>query len=155
MPEAGQARVPPGTYLAFDYGLRRIGVAVGQTATCTASPLEVLNGKPEPEWDRIGALLAEWRPIALLVGLPLDAEANETPMSTAARRFGAELEKRFGLPVHYNDERMTSRAADQRFRELRAAGGARRKDAARLDAVAAGIILEQWLARHGNEGPES
>jgi putative Holliday junction resolvase len=147
MPEPGLAVAPPGTYLAFDFGLRRIGVAVGQTTTCTASPLAVVTNGSVPDWAALDKLIQEWCPVALVLGLPLDGEAQETDMSRAARRFGAALEQRYGLPVHYNDERMSSLAAGERFREQRAAGGARRKDAARMDAVAAGIILERWLAR--------
>lgn len=136
---------PEGTYLGFDFGLRRIGVAVGQTALGTANPLTVIAHGEQPDWAALERIVKEWRPVGLVVGLPLDRDGEETDFSRQARAFGAKLEARFGLPVHYNDERLTSRAAGERFARLRAAGRARRKDAASLDAVAAGIILQHWL----------
>lgn len=135
-----------GTWLAFDFGLRRIGVAVGQTATGTANPLDVVrHGASEPDWDHLHRLVGEWRPSGLLVGLPLGPEGELTPMAGRARRFGERLAEDTGLPVAYSDERLSSRAAEGRFAEARARGAARRKDAAKLDAMAAAVILENWL----------
>lgn len=142
MPEQAAAR---GTLLAFDFGLRRIGVAVGQTATRTASPLTTISAITGPDWGRISKLFAEWHPSAVVVGLPLDAEGLETEMSGAARRFGGELERRHAVPVFFMDERLTSRQAQEQFALMRASGSARRRDAGRLDAIAAKIILENWL----------
>lgn len=153
MPEGSGAATPEGTLLGFDFGLRRIGVAVGQTATRTANPLTVIRHGDAPDWDALAALMAEWRPAAAVVGLPLDGAGEETEMSRRARRFGAQLGDRFGLPVYFSDERLTSRAAEAGFAERRAAGRARRRDAAKLDAVAAGIILENWLGQLTPEGP--
>lgn len=136
-----------GYVLGFDYGLARIGVAVGQTLTGSASPLEVLrcrNG--QPDWDEVAALLATWKPWQLVVGLPLDSDGTDIEMTAAARRFGGRLHGRFGLPVDYQDERLSSVEAQRRFVSLRQAGAARRSDAGRLDAVAAQIILESWLS---------
>ena len=144
MPDS-RSRIPGGTWLGFDFGLRRTGVAVGQTTTCTASPLTTLSSTGEPDWHGLAALFGEWRPVAVAVGLPLGGDGDETDMSRAARAFGEQLEKRYGRPVYYVDERLTSAAAETRFAERRAAGTARRKDARRLDAVAAKIILENWL----------
>lgn len=142
MPETAS---PRGYILGFDFGLRRIGVAIGQTATYTASSLEtVMNGK-SPDWAVIDRLVGDWRPVTLLVGLPLGAEGEETDMSRAARRFGAELQKRYSLNVAFADERLSSHAAAGRFAELRASGNLRRKDASQLDAMAAQIFLENWL----------
>jgi len=131
--------------LGFDFGLRRIGVAVGQTATRTASALCTVSGPGRPDWAALGALIEEWRPVGLVVGLPLDPEGGETDMSAAARRFAADLESRYGLPVFFIDERLTSAAAGAEFSSARAEGRARRKHARGLDAVAAKIILENWL----------
>ena len=139
---------PRGYILGFDFGLRRIGVAVGQTATHTASSLETVSHGRQPDWAAIERLVKEWKPAALLVGLPLGAEGEETSMSRAARRFGAALRKRFALDVAYADERLSSRAAGDRFAELRASGNLRKKDASQLDAMAAQIILENWLQTH-------
>lgn len=142
MPEAAPVS---GYILAFDFGLRRIGVAVGQTLTGTASALQTVSHGRVPDWAAIERLVREWKPTLLLVGLPLGAEGDETDMSKAARRFGKQVGKRFELPVDYVDERLTSRVAEARFAERRAAGTARRKDASQLDAMAAQVICENWL----------
>jgi putative Holliday junction resolvase len=136
----------PTTVLGFDYGARRIGVAVGNRITASARALEVVgNGANGPDFDRIAALLREWRPDALLVGLPLMLDSSEQANSRAARAFADELHARHALAVVMVDERLTSRAAAERFAERRASGTAKRKQAAALDAVAAEIIVEQWL----------
>jgi putative Holliday junction resolvase len=145
--------LPRGYILGFDFGLRRIGVAVGQTATHTASSLETVSHAREPDWTAITRLVKEWRPTTLLVGLPLGPDGEETDMSKVARRFGAALQKRFSLEVSYADERLSSRAAEDRFADLRASGRARRKDAKQLDAMAAQIILENWLQSHHDQYP--
>ena len=136
---------PRGYILAFDFGLRRIGVAVGQATTRTASSLETVGNGAEPDWAALDRLVRDWRPQLLLVGVPLGPEGEETEMSRAARRFGSALGVRYDLDVKYADERLTSRAAESRFAELRAAGSLRRKHADQLDAISAQIILENWL----------
>jgi len=147
MPEAAPSR---GYILGFDFGLRRIGVAVGQSTTRTASALQTVANGDRPDWNALDRLVREWRPVALLVGLPLDAEGNETDMSRAARRFGASIGERYDLPVRFSDERLSSREAENRFAQARAGGYARRKNADQLDAISAQIILENWLqSAHG------
>jgi len=146
MPEA---RPVAGYVLSFDFGFRRIGVAVGQTFTGTATPLETVRHGEAPDWPAIERLVAEWKPALVVVGLPLAQDGGDSEMSLAARRFGAELAGRFGLAVEYVDERLTSRVAEQHFAQQRAAGAARRKDASRLDAVAAQLICENWLREQG------
>jgi len=141
MPET----TPCGYILGFDFGLRRIGVAVGQTTTYTASSLETVSHGQKPDWAAIDRLIQEWKPSMLLVGLPLGVDGEETKMSQAARRFAASLKKRYSLDPVFADERLSSRAAEDRFVEMRASGAARRKDAGQLDAMAAQIILENWL----------
>lgn len=136
---------PSGTLLSFDFGHRRIGVAVGQTLTGTASALAVVPVAKEPDWRAIAEIVKEWQPVALIVGLPLGADGEETDMSRDARRFGTCLEDRFSIVVLFEDERLTSFGAGQRFIEARARGSMRRKDAAQKDAMAAQIILENWL----------
>lgn len=136
----------PGPVLGFDFGMRLIGVAVGQRLTGSARALEsVASG----DWARLDALVADWNPDALVVGLPLALDGGEQPMSRAARAFAAELERRHARPVHLVDERHTSAEAARRFAARRAAGSARRKHAAALDALAAEIILETWFAEPG------
>lgn len=142
MPEAA---LPRGYILSFDFGLRRIGVAVGQATTFTATALETVHHRDKPDWAAIDRLVDEWRPSLFVVGLPLDADGEETDMSRSARKFGDGLHGRYGKPVEFMDERFSSRQAEQRFAELRAAGRLRRKDAGQLDAIAARIILENWL----------
>lgn len=134
-----------GTLLAFDFGHRRIGVAVGQTFTGSANALAVVSVSNQPDWQTITTIVGEWKPVALIVGLPLAADGSETDMSRDARGFGASLAERYGTPVLYEDERLTSIGADERFSTARAQGGMRRKDAAMKDAMAAQIILENWL----------
>jgi len=136
---------PSGYIMGFDFGLRRIGVAIGQTATHTASRLETVSHAQQPDWPAIDRLIREWKPSALLVGLPLGADGEETDMSKAARRFGAKLQNRYSLTVIFADERLSSQAAELLFAEQRASGNLRRKDAGQMDAMAARIILENWL----------
>jgi putative Holliday junction resolvase len=131
--------------LAFDFGLRRIGTAVGQFATMTASSLETVSNGKAPDWAALDRLVKEWKPGHLLVGLPLGAEGEETVMSRAARKFGARLSSRYGLEASYGDERLSSHAAQERFAHLRAQGTLRKKHARQLDSMAAQIILENWL----------
>jgi putative Holliday junction resolvase len=146
MPETAPVR---GYILSFDFGYRRIGVAVGQTLTATATALETVSHGQRPDWTAIDRLVKEWKPALLLVGLPLGSEDEETDMSKAARSFGAALHERYASPVEYIDERLTSRVAEARFAEQRAAGARRRKDASQLDAIAAQVICENWLqSRH-------
>jgi putative Holliday junction resolvase len=154
MPEPGTVpSIPSGYVLCFDFGLRRIGTAIGQATTRTASSLETFNnsqgkagsGGQAPDWTAIERQVKTWKPSQFLVGLPLDTEGNETDMSRLARQFGAELEKRFARPCAYHDERFSSQAAAENFVALRASGQARRKDAKQLDSVAAQLILQNWL----------
>jgi putative Holliday junction resolvase len=134
------------TVMGFDYGARRIGIAVGNAISNSARALDVLaNGERGPDWQRLDGLLREWRPDMLLVGLPLMLDDSEQRNSRAARAFAAELEQRYRLPVRLVDERHSSQEATQRFAARRASGAARRKQATALDAVAAEIIVERWL----------
>jgi len=137
--------LPRGYILSFDFGKRRIGIAVGQSATRTATSLETVSHRQAPDWATIDHLVKEWQPALFVVGLPLDLASEETEMSRAARRFGQTLSERYGRSCVFADERLSSRAAEGRFREMRASGGLRRKDADKLDAMAAQIILENWL----------
>jgi putative Holliday junction resolvase len=137
--------IPRGYVLCFDFGLRRIGTAVGQATTRTASSLETVSNGDAPDWASINRLVKEWKPSQFLIGLPLDLEGNETDMSRLARLFGVQLERRFAKPCIYADERFSSQAAGERFVAMRASGQARRKDARQLDSVAAQLILQNWL----------
>ncbi len=142
MPDTAITR---GYILSFDFGFRRIGVAVGQFTTLTATSLETVGHGKEPNWSAVDRLVREWKPTLLLVGLPLDAQGNETDMSRAARKFGATLHDRYSLDVSFADERLSSHAAESRFAEMRAQGSLKKKHARQLDAMAAQIILENWM----------
>lgn len=148
------AQIPsPQTALGFDFGLKRIGVAVGQSVTGSASPLGVAAVRGgEPDWTAIGRLIAEWRPTSLVVGLPYNMDLSEQEMTGHARRFAEELAQRFPLPVHTVDERLSSREAEAQLKERRQQGRKRvtRED---IDGAAACVILESWL--NSLKGPSS
>jgi putative Holliday junction resolvase len=133
--------------LAFDYGTRRIGVAVGQTLTGTANPAGALLATGlGPDWEAVKQCLHEWGPTRLLVGLPYNMDGSDTVLTATCRAFGDELAQRFGLPVEFVDERLTSRAATDELREARRSGArTRRVRAEDIDAHAARLILETWL----------
>ena len=138
------------TMLGFDYGARRIGVAVGNALTRSARALEVVgNGAQGPDWRRLDALLREWQPQALLVGLPLMMDGSEQANSRNARAFAAALGTRYAIEAQLVDERLSSVEASRRFAERRARGESRRKHAQNLDAVAAEVIIETWLNHSG------
>ena len=137
----------PTTLLAFDVGARRIGIAVGNTVSMSASELGVLDVHASgPDWDRLDRWVREWRPDALVVGDPATLDGGDQPIRARARSFARELGRRYGLPVQQVDERTSSIEAAQRFAAGRAAGTRRRRQAANLDALAAVVILERWLA---------
>ena len=130
----------PATLLAFDYGMKKIGVAVGQTLIDTATPLGIVKVKQAvPDWRAIGHLIETWQPDALIVGLPVHMDGTEQPMTGAARKFIKQLKNRFQLPVHATDERLSSNEAKDRLAQ---AGKQHNDD----DPVAAQVILEGWLA---------
>jgi putative Holliday junction resolvase len=129
-----------GTLLGFDYGTAKIGIAVGQTETGTANPLTTLRAvRQKPDWERIGRLIDEWLPQALVVGLPYDMDDSEAEIAPLARRFARQLEGRYRLPVYLADERLTSQVA-----RLELGRGVKKYD--ELDAIAAKLILETWLS---------
>src|SRR5690348_13827649 len=135
-----------GCVLGFDFGARRIGVASGNRISQSARPLPALIAqKGQPDWTRIEALLAEWKPEALVVGLPLTLDGGEQSITRGARAFAGALGERSGLPVHLVDERHTSQEAARRFAAQRASGASRRRDAENIDSLAAAVILESWL----------
>lgn len=137
-----------GCVLGFDYGVRRIGVASGNRVSQSARPLPALIAqKGQPDWSRIDALLSEWRPETLVVGLPLTLDGGEQAITRGARAFADALGMRSRLPVYLVDERHTSQEASRRFAAQRAAGSARRRDAENIDSLAAAVILESWLTQ--------
>lgn len=135
--------MPEAVFLGFDFGFKRIGVAVGQSLTCSANPLPTLAAQSgAPDWSKMQKLVEEWRPQALVVGLPTCIDDTELYTTNAAKKFAKQLEKRFSLPVHMVDERLSTVEARER---LFAQGGYRKIKNTEIDSIAACIILEQWL----------
>ncbi|HEX7325726.1 MAG TPA: Holliday junction resolvase RuvX [Rhodanobacteraceae bacterium] len=137
-----------GCALGFDYGTRWIGIASGNRISQSSHALAALAVRDgQPNWSHLDAVIAEWQPDALIVGLPLTRDGGEQATTRKARAFADALGKRSGLPVHLVDERHTSQEAARRFAQQRAAGTARKRDAANIDSLAAAVILEGWLTR--------
>ncbi|MFN7096196.1 MAG: Holliday junction resolvase RuvX [Gammaproteobacteria bacterium] len=135
-----------GILFGIDFGLRRIGIAVGQTLTQHANPLKIiLAQKGEPDWGQFEKLIKEWQPLALIIGIPLNMDGTTQPMTYKARRFAMQLKNRYQLPVHGMDERLTSREVRQNLFEQ---GGYRAIQKHDIDALAAKIILEEWMKIH-------
>jgi putative Holliday junction resolvase len=144
--------MPDETLLAFDFGVRRIGVALGNTLTGTARALEVFDSTPELQrFTHIEGLIRAWQPQRLVVGLPLNEDGTESDTTRRAQRFCNQLRGRFSLPVETVDERFSSREA-QAIIEGRAQSMPRSRRPREDDAVAAAVILEQYL---GGLGPRS
>lgn len=141
-----------GTVLGFDVGSRRIGVAVGSAFGHGARALAVVDvhgSGPDWhafEWRALDRLHAEWRPDGLIVGDPMTLDGGDQPIRLRAHAFARALQVRYRLPVVLVDERLSSIEAAQRFASDRAQGRKRRRDAEALDAVAAAVIVERWLA---------
>lgn len=133
-----------GAVLAFDFGERRIGVAVGEWETRLAHPLETIAAEANAaRFARIGELIGEWRPVELVVGLALGLDGEEHDLTRRCRRFANQLNGRFGLPVRLVDERLTSVEAERRLRE---AGRAVRDNKAAVDSLAAQEILQDHFS---------
>jgi putative Holliday junction resolvase len=143
MPEASR----PQLVLAFDFGLRRIGVACGDTLSRSASALEVVPaGSNGPRWELIGSLMRDWQPDMAVVGLPYNVDGSDSNMTGAARGFAAELARRFRIEVALVDERYSSLEAESRLKAARESGLRRGRVAkSDVDAAAACVILERWF----------
>ncbi|HEX6260394.1 MAG TPA: Holliday junction resolvase RuvX [Woeseiaceae bacterium] len=144
MPATPDTRIPQ-TILAFDFGLRRIGVAVGQTVTGSANPLgTVPNSGDGPDWRRIGQLVSEWGAARLVVGMPLHVDGSPSEMTAKVQAFVAGLEQ-FKLPIETIDERYSSAEAVQMLVAQRKLGARSRIRRETIDAAAATLIAERWL----------
>jgi putative Holliday junction resolvase len=148
-PDAAQpaASGAPRIVLAFDFGLRRVGVACGDTVSRTAAPLDAVpNGHAGPRWEVIDAIVREWQPALLVIGLPYNVDGSDSAMTVAAREFADHLARRFGLQADLVDERYSSREAEARLKSARESGVRRRRVVkADVDAAAACVILERWF----------
>lgn len=136
------------TVLGFDFGVKYIGVAVGSTEPVMAHPLSQLVVKEEIPWEEIAKLIREWRPAVLVVGVPLNMDGTEQPITQLARQFLDALTERFKLPVFAVDERLTTVEARAR---LFSVGGIRALQKKAVDSVAAQLIVETWLENTTNE----
>ena len=134
-PAVGAASRAVRSFLAFDFGMKRVGVATGNSLMRSAQPLRTLAVEGDARFRAIAALIDEWKPDALVIGVPFHPDGAEHDNTQRARRFGRQLHGRFRLAVHEVDERYTTTAALE--------GGA--KDA---DAAAAALILEQFFREH-------
>ncbi|MDR1367992.1 MAG: Holliday junction resolvase RuvX [Candidatus Accumulibacter sp.] len=132
-----------GTVLAFDFGEKRIGVAVGEATLAQAHPLTTLRNKSrDGQFSEIGALIREWKPVTLVVGRPVSLDGTPHTMTARCARFAADLRDRFALPVDFSEERLSSVEAEER---LRAGGHSSRSAKEYVDALAAQIILEYYF----------
>lgn len=138
MPQSALERLSQDAIIiCFDYGLARIGVAVGNMLTKTARPLRIISWKTnEQKWKEITSLLSEWTPAAIVVGVPRHADGEPNAMTATCQKFANQLEGRFHLPVVREDERFSSVEAERE-----------NSGADYIDDEAAAVILEQWLRR--------
>ncbi|WP_043888068.1 Holliday junction resolvase RuvX [Methylophaga thiooxydans] len=131
------------TILGFDFGMKNIGIAVGQELTHTANPLTAIKARDGiPDWEQIHKLLDEWKPQLLIVGLPLNMDGTEQDMTAAARRFGNRLHGRFNIPVEWQDERLTTYEALDQMGIRSKMDTRQRSD---VDQLSAQLILQSWL----------
>ena len=139
--------MPAETVIAFDFGMKYIGVAVGQTVTATANPLPSLKARDGiPDWHQLEKLLNEWRPARLVVGLPLNMDGTASTLSQRAERFSRQLHGRFKLPVETVDERLSSFEARGEILHQQHSRDFKRHN---VDGLAAKLILESWMAGAG------
>ena len=140
------------TVMAFDFGLRQIGVAMGNSLLGTTQPLPILRAKDGiPDWQALQTLVAEWSPDLLVVGDPLNMDGTVSELSTRARKFARRLEGRLGLEVAMSDERLSSFEAKQNSREQGHKGDFKAQP---IDSLAAELILRSWLAENTSSQAE-
>lgn len=136
-----------GTLLAFDFGTKSIGVAIGQRITGTARPLTAIKANDgTPDWTQFEKLLKEWQPELVVVGLPLNMDGTNQPLTDRARKFANRLHGRFGVKVELQDERLSTVEARAGLFER---GGFRALNKGSVDSTSAVIILESYFENHG------
>ena len=134
------------TVLGFDYGEQRIGVATGQTITSSATPLTTLNAiQQKPDWVAIEKLIQQWRPDALIVGIPRHLDGSDSEMTKKAERFSRQLEGRFRLPVYTINEALSSFEAEQQLKQTKKIAKHNKQE---IDKMAAAIIVQSWLEQN-------
>ncbi|MCF6190746.1 MAG: Holliday junction resolvase RuvX [Cocleimonas sp.] len=138
------------TVIAFDFGLKRTGVAVGNTLMGSATPECTLTSKDErPDWDGISTLMNDWKPSQIVVGLPIELDGTESPLKKRIDRFCNQLNGRYNLPVDQENEQFTSIEAAERLKLLRQSGRKQKVMKEEVDKIAASIILESWMLKNG------
>ncbi len=130
--------------LAFDFGTKSIGVAIGQELTTSAKPLAAIKAQDGiPQWSLIETLLQQWQPDLLVIGLPLNMDGTEQELTQRAKKFANRLHGRFGYPIQMQDERLTTVDAKEKLFEL---GGYKALEKGAVDSLAAALIFESWCA---------
>ncbi|MFK5913352.1 MAG: Holliday junction resolvase RuvX [Woeseiaceae bacterium] len=143
------------TFLGFDFGTKRIGIAIAQEVTGTANPLTTVTAKKhKPDWDSISKIINEWQPDLLIIGLPLHMDGSEQPMTQAARRFSNQLNGRYNLPIALMDERLSSNEAESILKE-RSGGAAVFQEKEQIDMISAQLILQSWLSQNQSNQDKS
>ena len=134
------------TVLAFDFGLKRTGVAVGNTIVGTASPEETLISVKlgKPDWDGITRLIAKWNPAQIVVGMPKQLNGDDAELSAPIEKFCNQLNGRYNLPVAQANEQYSSIEAGRRLKQVRQAGRKQKVSKEEVDRVSAVIIFENW-----------
>lgn len=144
------------TLLGFDFGTKRIGIAIAQEVTGTASPLTTVKAvKQKPDWESISKIIAEWQPDLLVVGLPLHMDGTEQPMTQAAKRFSNQLNGRYQIPIALMDERLSSNEAESILNEQSGSRGSLFQDKAQIDMISAQLILQSWMSLQEDEKNKS
>ncbi|MCB1584603.1 MAG: Holliday junction resolvase RuvX, partial [Xanthomonadales bacterium] len=128
-------------------GTKRIGLAIAQTLTCQANPLKVLPNN-QAFWPELRKTIKEWQIKKIIIGLPLNMDGEEQEITRQVKNFGKKVTKEYGLPVFFNDERLSSFEAERHFQQQRAEKLSKAKNKHQIDAVAAQIILQSWLDQH-------
>lgn len=136
----------PNTLLGFDFGTKSIGVATGQMITATAQPIAAIKANDGiPNWETVEAVIKEWKPDLIIVGLPLNMDGTEQPITQRAKKFGNRLTGRFGVKVAFQDERLTTASAKEFIFER---GGYKALEKGKIDSVSAALILEGWMENY-------
>ncbi|MSP28009.1 MAG: Holliday junction resolvase RuvX [Methylococcales bacterium] len=138
------AKLTSTTYLGFDFGTKKIGVAVGQTDTSSASPLQTIRSiNQTPNWDVIGQLIKEWQPVGLVVGISRQQDGTDNPVTPRMLKFCRQLDGRYALPVYQQDETLSTFEAKQLLFDEVSLGAAKLWEV--QDQLAAQLILQSWL----------
>lgn len=139
------------TLLGFDFGTKRIGIAIAQEVTGTANPLRTITAiKHKPDWDSISKIIKEWQPDLLVIGLPLHMDGTEQPMTQAARRFSNQLNGRYQIPIALMDERLSSNEAESIIKEQSGSSSVFPAKE-QIDMISAQLILQSWISSQNDK----